>query len=120
MSGSTEQSESWTPIASLEDFQAQRQLLRSIDGLDILLCRYGTEIAALHNRCSHLGKPLQGGRVMGGQITCPFHSACFDLKTGAAISGPAVYGVHVFPLRVEGGQILVNLSHRPDAARRSG
>ncbi len=118
MSGPPE-NEGWTYAASLEDFQGQRQLAGKVDGLDILLCRFGSEIAAVHNRCSHLGKPLAGGRIMGGQITCPFHSACFDLKTGAAISGPAVYGLHVFSVRVEAGKIFLDLRRRPNPAGSS-
>jgi 3-phenylpropionate/trans-cinnamate dioxygenase ferredoxin component len=103
----------WVYAASLDDFAAQRKLVRTIDGINILLCRYGSEIAALHNHCTHLGKPLDGGRIMGGQITCPFHGACFDLKTGSAVSGPAVYAAHVFPVRIEAEKIYVNLSEWP-------
>lgn len=106
----------WICVASVEDLAAQRKLVRKIDGLEILLCRYGSEIAAVSNCCTHLGKPLDGGRVMGGQITCPFHGACFDLKTGAAISGPAVYPLPTFPVRVDEGKIFVNLEKRPSSA----
>jgi 3-phenylpropionate/trans-cinnamate dioxygenase ferredoxin subunit len=71
------------------------------------------EVIVLHDYCTHLGKPLAGGRVMGGQITCPFHGACFDLITGAAVSGPAVFPLHRFPARLEGENILADLSRRP-------
>jgi nitrite reductase/ring-hydroxylating ferredoxin subunit len=50
---------------------------------------------------------------MAGQITCPFHGACFDLKTGAAVSGPAVFPLQRFPARLEGDDVVADLSGRP-------
>jgi nitrite reductase/ring-hydroxylating ferredoxin subunit len=44
---------------------------------------------------------------MAGQIHCPYHGACFDLRTGAAMSGPAVYGVRSFPVEMRAGEIFV-------------
>jgi nitrite reductase/ring-hydroxylating ferredoxin subunit len=99
----------WPRIASTDDFGDSKQLVRSVDGVEILLIRRNTDIFALQNRCSHLGRPLAGGRVMGGQIICSFHGACFDIKTGAAISGPAVSPVRHYPVRIHGGNIFVNL-----------
>jgi nitrite reductase/ring-hydroxylating ferredoxin subunit len=99
----------WTHAASMEDFGVQRQLCRTLDGIEILLVRYGPNIFALHNKCTHLGQPLAGSRIMGGQIICPFHGACFDIKTGAAISGPAVSPVPIFPVQLRDGGIFVNV-----------
>jgi nitrite reductase/ring-hydroxylating ferredoxin subunit len=67
----------------------------------------------LHDYCTHLGESLYGGRVMAGQISCPFHGACFDLKSGAAVSGPAVSPLRVFPARLEDGVIWADLAERP-------
>lgn len=107
-------SEHWQAIATVAALQESRKLVcRLDDGLELLLLRVGEDIVALHNYCSHLGKPLDKGRVMAGQISCPFHGACFDLKTGAALSGPAVQPLHRFAVKVEGEQILVDLGRRP-------
>lgn len=104
----------WQKVATLDAFQQQRKLvIRLDDGIEVLLLRSGEEIVALHNYCSHLGKPLDRGRVMAGQISCPFHGACFDLKTGAALSGPAVLPLHLFPVRLDGQDIWLDLARKP-------
>ena len=113
MNAAPANSASWTQIAVLGDFQGQRQLARTVGDLAVLLLRVGGDVIALHNHCPHLGKSLQGGRIMGGQIICPFHGACFDLRTGAALSGPAVAPLHLFPTRIDGQNILVDLREKP-------
>jgi nitrite reductase/ring-hydroxylating ferredoxin subunit len=97
----------------LSAFPAARQLAARIGDLELLLLRVGRDVLVLHNYCTHLGKPLTGGRVMAGQITCPFHGACFDVNTGAAVSGPAVFPLHRFPARLEGDEVVADLSRKP-------
>jgi 3-phenylpropionate/trans-cinnamate dioxygenase ferredoxin subunit len=46
---------------------------------------------------------------MAGQITCPLHGACFDLRTGTALSGPAVAPLRRFEARIEGDRVEVRL-----------
>ncbi len=103
----------WTRVGSLSEFKGGRQLACRVLDLELLLLRVGSDVMVLHNRCTHLGKPLTGGRVMAGQITCPFHGACFDVNTGAAVSGPAVFPLHRFPARLEGEDVVADLSRRP-------
>jgi 3-phenylpropionate/trans-cinnamate dioxygenase ferredoxin subunit len=100
----------WRRVASLEDLMHQRRLVVEIDGLSILLLRLNTGVIAIHNRCTHLGEPLVGGRIIGGQIQCPFHGACFDLQTGNATTGPAVLPVRTFPARISDDDIAVHLA----------
>jgi len=97
----------WHRAAALSEFEATRKLAREIAGHKILFCRSGAEIFAIRNVCTHLGEPLEQGRLMAGQIHCPYHGACFDLRTGAAMSGPAVYGVRCFPVEIRAGEIFV-------------
>jgi nitrite reductase/ring-hydroxylating ferredoxin subunit len=97
----------------LSEFNGGRQLACRVRDLELLLLRVGSDVMVLHNNCTHLGKPLTGGRVMAGQITCPFHGACFDVNTGAAVSGPAVFPLHRFPARLEGDDVVADLSRRP-------
>jgi len=110
---STTDSSPWTLIASLRDFRGQRQLVRPVGELQVLLLRVGTEIIAMHDSCPHLGKSLLGGRLMGGHITCPFHGACFDVRSGIALSGPAVAPLRRLPLQIDGECILVDVTKGP-------
>ncbi len=100
----------WLRVAALSDLAATRKHLVAVAGLEILLIHSGGEIYAVRNRCTHLGQSLERGRLMSGQITCPFHNACFDLKTGKAISGPAVTPLQAYAARVENGEIFLDLA----------
>ncbi|MDB5968375.1 MAG: nirD [Hydrocarboniphaga sp.] len=103
----------WTPLADIADFAGERKLVRSIYGIDLLLMLDGADVVVAHNHCTHMGRPLDRGKLMAGQISCPFHGACFDLRTGAARSGPAVAPLHLFPARVDGQTIYADLRNKP-------
>jgi nitrite reductase/ring-hydroxylating ferredoxin subunit len=65
--------------------------------------------ADLHNTCTHRGGPLCEGGVSGEEVTCPWHGAVYNLKTGAVLSGPAPRGVASYAVRVQGSAIEVEL-----------
>lgn len=65
---------------------------------------------ALQDVCTHDGGELSGGPFEGHVVTCPRHGAEFDVRTGAALCMPAVTPTAVFPVRVENGRVLVDLS----------
>ncbi|HKY92277.1 MAG TPA: Rieske (2Fe-2S) protein [Nevskiaceae bacterium] len=99
----------WTAVAVLSDFGSDRRLVRTIADREVLLVRLGNDVVAVLNRCTHLGHALERGRVMAGQITCPLHGACFDLRTGAALSGPAVAPLQRFEARIADDRVEVRL-----------
>ena len=98
----------WVRIADRGELAATRRLVREVEGLSILLLQSSGDVIAIHNACTHLNKPLDGGRIIAGQIHCPFHGACFDLKTGEAVSGPAVMPLRRFAVRIDGDTIFIN------------
>lgn len=102
-------SKQWLRVAALEEFDIIRKIVRVIEGKRILLYRSGREILAVGGLCSHLDKPLDEGRIIGGQIICPFHGACFDLRSGKAMSGPAVHSLPTYPVRLEADQVFIEL-----------
>lgn len=99
--------EQWVRVASLSEFGEKRRVVRDVGGVGILLLQQGSGVVAVSNSCTHLGKPLDQGRVMAGKIYCPFHGACFDLATGEAVSGPAVTSLQRYAAKVEGGEVFV-------------
>jgi nitrite reductase/ring-hydroxylating ferredoxin subunit/uncharacterized membrane protein len=73
-----------------------------INGL--VLVNDGTRILALHDTCAHAGGPLPDGRLVEGQIECPWHASRFELATGHVRRGPAVYDQPAYDVRErEGG-----------------
>lgn len=67
------------------------------------------------DRCTHQNVPLSEGEVEDGTIECFMHGSRSDLTTGKALGPPAVTGVAVFALRIEGDDIYVVLGpERPD------
>lgn len=98
-----------TLVASLKALTAARRLVCEVEGVSVLLLFTNSSVMAVRNACTHLGLPLDKGRLMAGQIHCPFHGACFDLKTGRAMSGPAVVPLQKFPVMIEGDDIWITV-----------
>jgi 3-phenylpropionate/trans-cinnamate dioxygenase ferredoxin subunit len=64
---------------------------------------------AIDDICTHDGGPLAEGEVDGEVVTCPRHGAQFNIKTGVALTFPAITPVDTYPVRVEGEDLLVGL-----------
>ncbi len=86
-----------------------------IEGVPILVVNLNRQFHAVHNRCTHLDFPLDGGRQMGWEIMCRKHGARFDIRNGRALNGPAVNPIAVYPVRVVDGMVEVALPSHPKA-----
>jgi nitrite reductase/ring-hydroxylating ferredoxin subunit len=64
---------------------------------------------AIDDVCSHRGGPLSQGQLQGENVTCPWHGAVFDVKTGAVVKGPATAPQAKYNLRVVGDDIEVEI-----------
>ena len=99
-------------VASLGELPEGELLSVEVDGRSICLARVEDEVYAFADKCSHRDFPLSNGELDGDDctITCEWHGARFDMRTGKALSLPATRPIPVFACRVEGDDILVDVS----------
>lgn len=83
------------------------QLLGHAGGEPVMLVRSGEDFFAVAASCTHYGGPLAEGLVVGTTVRCPWHHACFDLRTGAAIRAPALNDIACWAVERRDGKIVV-------------
>ncbi len=83
-----------------------------VDGKQIAVCNVDGTYYAIDDVCTHDGGALDQGELEGDQIECPRHGARFDVKTGRALTLPAVMPVKSYPVHVEDGEIKVEIESR--------
>src|ERR1700704_918908 len=102
---------------ALSEFTGET-LLGHVGDEEVLLVRSGAEIFAIDAHCSHYHGPLAEGLVDGASIRCPWHHACFDLRTGEATRAPALNPLAVWNVAREGGGQCARQNR--DCRRRCG
>lgn len=81
-----------------------------IDRRYVLVARVEGALHALDDVCNHAGCLLSGGWLEGREVVCPCHEYRFDVTTGENVTFPRLCGDQaLYPLRIEGGEIVVEL-----------
>ena len=100
----------YLPVAQVQDIPAGQAKTVEVNGRRIALCHVDGQFYAIEDRCSHDNGPLGEGLLNGTLLECPRHGARFDVTSGRPVTLPAVVPVQRFPVKVEGTQILVEVS----------
>ncbi|MHB1613479.1 MAG: non-heme iron oxygenase ferredoxin subunit [Actinomycetes bacterium] len=93
----------------VEEIPERGALRVLVAGVPICLVRSDGQVYAIHDVCSHANVSLAEGEVGDRTIECWLHGSRFDLVTGAALSLPATRPVPVYPVTIEGDDVLVHL-----------
>ena len=82
----------------------------AVDRERVLVANVDGAFYALRDACGHRGAPLSRGTLVGHVVECPLHFACFDVRTGALLSGPAAADVPTYPVLVDGDTVYLKRS----------
>jgi NADPH-dependent 2,4-dienoyl-CoA reductase/sulfur reductase-like enzyme/nitrite reductase/ring-hydroxylating ferredoxin subunit len=92
---------------ALADIPEGGKLVGRCGDEQVLLVRRGTELFAVSATCTHYGGPLVDGLVADDAVRCPWHHACFDLRTGEALRAPAFNPLASWAVEQRDGRIFV-------------
>lgn len=98
-----------TKVANVSDLKEGEIKEVEVSEGKIVLVKQNDEFFAISNKCSHLGAPLKNGALGEGRIRCPWHGACFNLKSGDIEDYPCVDAIKAFETRVEGENVMVKV-----------
>jgi 3-phenylpropionate/trans-cinnamate dioxygenase ferredoxin subunit len=96
-------------IGPIEDLSEGERLYLEIDNEFIVVFNIAGELYAIADLCSHDDGPLGDGEIEGNEIICPRHGAHFDVRTGKALTLPAVVDIPAYPIRLNDGRIEVGV-----------
>jgi nitrite reductase/ring-hydroxylating ferredoxin subunit len=86
----------------------------------VLIARAGGALYAISSECTHYHGPLADGLIVGDTVRCPWHHACFSLKTGKALASPAIDSLACWTVEQRGDQVFVRAKADVAAAKPTG
>lgn len=99
----------FTRVADASDLSEPGKLLVEVDGDPVALFHIDGRYHAIDDVCTHDGGPLVDGDLADHTIACPRHGAKFDIRTGAALSMPAIRATRAYDVKLEDGGIFLRL-----------
>ena len=99
------------PVCKVSDLPANGTAVGfEVKGEPVAIVSTEGEVFAMSDVCSHAEVALSEGEVDGYTIECWLHGSCFDLRTGQPTAMPATVPVPVYPVKIEGDDVLVSLN----------
>jgi nitrite reductase/ring-hydroxylating ferredoxin subunit len=96
-------------VTETKDIPPGKAAAFDVEGSRIAIFNVDGAYYAIDDTCTHSGGPLSEGAVHECKVTCPWHEADFDLKTGAALKAPAFEGVRSYKVVVAGNDVQVEM-----------
>jgi len=95
--------------AKVDELPPGRMKRIDIGGRRILLANVGGRYCAADDTCTHEEASLSTGVLLGELVKCPLHGSRFNVCSGKALEEPAEEDLRTYPVRLEGGRVLVDL-----------
>lgn len=105
-----ETTEGFARVAALSELEADTPLRVVVDGVAVSVVLAEGQVFAINDICSHANVSLSEGEVDGCSIECWLHGSSFDLRTGKPSGLPATRPVPVYPVKIEGDDVLVSVT----------
>jgi len=96
-------------VAQTTEIEPGQARLVDVKGRSIALFNVDGQFFALDNTCTHRGGPLAEGEISGHEVTCPWHGAMFDVRTGEVVGPPAQRAVVRYGVRVTGADVEIEV-----------
>jgi 3-phenylpropionate/trans-cinnamate dioxygenase ferredoxin subunit len=96
-------------VAKTDELDEDEAMQVMVGRKEIALYNLGGEFFATDDICSHAYASMSDGYVENGQIECPLHGACFEIRTGKALTAPATIDLGTYEVKVEDGTIYVGV-----------
>ncbi len=101
------QPKKYTSVMRESELKDRKPVRVDVDETAVLLVKIDDKLYAMANTCTHLGGPLNEGKLIGDTIQCPWHQSRFCLGDGSVVDSPATFAERVFDVRVRDGHIEV-------------
>ncbi len=99
----------WYPVADCNDVKEGEALQVRVEGEPIALYKLGGDFHATHDVCTHAQAFLSDGYIDGDCVECPLHAGVFHIPTGKPVSGPVLAPVRIYPVKIEGQTLMVEI-----------
>ncbi|XP_035242345.1 apoptosis inducing factor mitochondria associated 4 [Anguilla anguilla] len=107
-----DQDEVTAEVCQASDLHEGQMMEAEVGGQRVLLVRSGGEFSAVGNLCTHYGAPLSKGALLGSRVRCPWHGACFNIKTGDIEEYPGLDSLPCHKVTIENNKVFVSVSKK--------
>ncbi len=96
-------------VARVDDLEDGELMAVEVDGEPVCLAKIDGEICAFTDNCTHISGPLNEGELDSEVLTCPWHGAQFNVRTGKVLRGPARQDIQTYAVRIDNSDIFVSI-----------
>lgn len=98
----------WIKVATIDQVPEFSVLAVQLAGNSLILHRQGVTVTCYRNACTHLGSPIEEGKVENGIITCPSHGFQYKLETGKCLTAPDI-SLQSYPVKIKDDKVFVKM-----------